>query len=590
MSGTKEPGAPAETDREIEIPEMRSVDREGPVPHAPGSSRHSQLLVAGLVGMAAILAAAAALIPLALPRAGDASPSTSSSLSADTSGQPSATTVASTTRPSMTAAMPTETPDAIPTDAPTPTFKPIAVNGWPVKWQYSDSGPGWLAMGPDGTVFLSTNPLGTGGAVTGFTVAIDQHGHQRAGWLRLPDGKTFAPTATGSDGTMYVTEAGDGKPVYVYAFSPEGSLKTGWPVELPGADPILPGPSGTLYTTSNGALVVLGPDGKVEARGDSAPDDLCGLDNAVIRPDGMLFVLCRADSSPTMGRVAVFGSDGKKLAGASTALWSGIETGPHGTVLVWRNETDALAAGGFAARDTEFAVIGADEQPLAGWSKSVGGPASIPVVGSDGSVYVVIEESEREAPSQIIAFDADGTIKWVHSLPDGTAPEGAAPRMDGTGQPGVPLYPVPPVLGRDGTVYFVVDDAQGVESVIALDSSGRTLPGWPVSLPRRIQTSIVGACIDWCGPSFDKPLFVQPASGPALLYLHLNDTILALTEDGKVASGWPKRLAAGDSVFYGWSWWAATPDGGLVTLEERQLAGDTSYVLTRWNSDGSIAH
>jgi hypothetical protein len=43
-------------------------------------------------------------------------------------------------------------------------------------------------------------------------------------------------------------------------------------------------------------------------------------------------------------------------------------------------------------------------------------------------------------------------------------------------------------------------------------------------------------------------------------------------------------------VFYGWSWWSVTPDGGVVALEERQTDTDVSYVLTRWNPDGSVAH
>ena len=63
-----------------------------------------------------------------------------------------------------------------------------------------------------------------------------------------------------------------------------------------------------------------------------------------------------------------------------------------------------------------------------------------------------------------------------------------------------------------------------------------------------------------------------------------------MTEGGRVAPGWPKKLETDKAVFYGWSWWAATPDGGLVTLEEWDWNDATpSFVLTRWNADGSVA-
>ena len=104
--------------------------------------------------------------------------------------------------------------------------------------------------------------------------------------------------------------------------------------------------------------------------------------------------------------------------------------------------------------------------------------------------------------------------------------------------------------------------------VIALDASGRPRPGWPVSLPGPISNFVVGACFDWCGPYYATPLVVETKSGSALIYLHIGNEILALTEGGRVAPGWPKRLQTDKAVFYGWSWWAATPDGGLVTLEE----------------------
>ena len=595
MRGPRRRRAPANVEpADVPVIEIRAVGLDGRQRRSPKTSRRNRLLAVGALAAVAVVAVTVALAPFALHKNGYASASPTPTFSAEPSdeqiAQNSATPVA-TAMPSTSAPAPTNGPVPTPIVAPPQSFAPIDVNGWPVKWLRSVSGAAHLTMGSDGTLYQPWD----GSLASAAAVAIDRAGHAKVGWTMVSDGRTLVPAAFDSDGTIYSIDAEDGVSMNAYAFSPQGTLKTGWPVELPDSTPILAGPKDTLYTVSAGVLTIVGPDGKIKATSSPSPNDLCALDRAFIRSDGTLFILCGTDSSATAGRVAVFDSAGKKLAGASAELWDGITMGPSGQVVAWRNETVRVGETGYAPLDTVLAALGTDGRPLGGWLKSVGGPASAPVIAPDGSVYIAIETSEREAPSQIIAFNPDGTIKagWPHSLPDGTAPDGAAPRMDGSGQPGIPLYPVPPVVGTDGTVYWVLDDPNGTEYVLAWDSSGRALPGWPVTLPQPIHTSLVGACIDWCGPYFDKPVFVKPAAGPARLYLHLNDTIMALTEDGKVASGWPKKLEAGGSEFFGWSWWSVTPDGGVVALEERLTdisSGDVSYAVTRWNADGSIAH
>ncbi len=558
---------------------------------SPQLSRRRRLLAIGTLAAVAVVAASAALAPFALHKYGGTSASSTPSSSATPAdervAQSSATPAASSShsssiQPATASSAPT------PSVGPEQSYVPIQMNGWPVKWLRSVNGPAGLTMGPDGTVYLASD----GSLASAASIAIDRAGHPRAGWTTAVGGRTLVPVAFGSDGTIYSIDAEDGVSMKAYAFNPLGTLKAGWPIELPDSTPIMAGPGDTLYTVSVGVLTIVGPDGKVKATSSPSPDDLCPLDRAVIRSDGTLFILCGTDSSVTAGRVAVFNSAAKKLGSASAELWDGITMGAGGQVVAWRNETVRVGETGYAPLDTVLAALGTDGRPLDGWLKSVGGPASAPVIGPDGSVYIAIESSEREAPSQLIAFDAAGNIKagWPHSLPDGTAPDGATPRMDGSGQPGVPLYPVSPVVGTDGTVYWVVDDPNGTEYVLAWDSAGHALPGWPVTLPQPVHISLAGPCADWCGPYFDKPVFVKPASGSARLYLHLGDTITALTEDGKVVSGWPKKPEAAGSTFYGWSWWSVTPDGGVVALEERLTDTDVSYALTRWNPDGSVPH
>jgi hypothetical protein len=317
----------------------------------------------------------------------------------------------------------------------------------------------------------------------------------------------------------------------------------------------------------------------------------------VERPDRMKFIFCQTEEGNTHGAISIFGADERKIAGPSGAHWTNMVLSPTGDVVAWRNETTS-SADGFTrtAKKTVVAIIGTNAEPKPGWPRTIVGAASTPTIDAGGTIYLSVAAAGTN-PAQTFAIDTAGRnlSGWPYKFP-----AGLGPRADGTTPMGEPDYPVSIVLGRPGTVYLVADNATHNNSIIALDSTGKVLPGWPASLSGRLeQFGVQAGCSDWCGPYYSDPLYVQPPSGSGRLYLHLGSKILALGEDGKVIPGWPKVRqidAPADSYeasFSGWFWMATTPDGGLVVLEVRATEnGDRqtdTKILTRYAPDGTLA-
>jgi hypothetical protein len=552
------------------------------------SNRH-RLLTGGALGLVGIVAAAAIIVPLAMPHAS----SDSSPLATDIA-EPTGN---STVTPSATTTLgPSESPEAPTASAtPVPSSKPLVADGWPVKWSNagSEAGTGgyWTEAGPDGTIyFLSLNPGSNWPESSAeVAVALDASGHARVHWLELPGGGTApAPTVFGSDGSMFAAHAntctwGDCNSWTLYAFKPDGSLRFQRNVDV--AVQALPGPAGTLYVLADAGMSVLASDGSVRS---STSGTVCesGRDSGslapegyFIRPDGRLFTNCgdRIDVyDPSSGRIA-------KAAGE----WNGLAMGADGTVVAWRwNRTAATEEETpDTIKDIRVAIIGADGKPAAGWPVTIGGVTSSPVVGADGNIYLNADGAAARPP-QVIALAPTGQPKtgWPAALPDGFKH-----RHDIVGpQRNDPSVPVRPILGSGGVVYAVIDNTSG-ESVLALDSAGTVRPGWPARLPSQAAAFGVWACIDWGCSYYAEPMFVPSPAGSGMLYVHLGDAILALADDGHVAAGWPKTLTQTEDNSAGWDWWAAMPDGGLAALSEDWHDGALVYTLTRWAPDGSLA-
>lgn len=135
---------------------------------------------------------------------------------------------------------------------------------------------------------------------------------------------------------------------------------------------------------------------------------------------------------------------------------------------------------------------------------------------------------------------------------------------DGRALPGWPRgsqgYASSPVVGRDGTVYYV----SALGNVYAHDQSGEVKPGWPVAVP---------GAIGWC--SRFSPYLAPDES----IYVLANDSVLgseltARSPDGRVIPGWPYR-PAGEL-----SWWPGLDTDGGPSFASPAFGPDgTVYVL-----------
>jgi hypothetical protein len=312
--------------------------------------------------------------------------------------------------------------------------------------------------------------------------------------------------------------------------------------------------------------------------------------------DGTRYQIAHSQDYPYLGPIEVRDAHGNLLSGGSTAVWESLTMGPDGTVVAWRR---VIGGWGEKAKitQTKLAVIGKNGRPVAGWPLTFQGAVSPPTIGSDGTIYVTLAAyGTRSARVLAIGLNGKALVGWPYLLP-----AGRSPRLDGTGAPGDPFYPVAPILGRNGSVYVAADEDSingssfqiKNESIFSIDRNGQLRPGWPAALPGPISVMQIDPCIDWCGPYFLKPLLAVTSSGSALLYVHVPGRILALDDTGSVVPGWPKEIASPDvdqPPFYGWLWWAVLPDGDLAAVEV--LAPDeqpTQCRLWRWNPDGSLS-
>ena len=187
---------------------------------------------------------------------------------------------------------------------------------------------------------------------------------------------------------------------------------------------------------------------------------------------------------------------------------------------------------------------------LPGWPVEVPFSASEPVVGRDGTVYLVALGKE-EGTSQLIVISRTGK-----RLASRAALINDVPPHDGSWYG--PYIPQSPVVGPDGSVWVV-----GQSRAYAFDPQGRLRAGWPAKLGAPLADT--GYCSEECDidcyylpadPFIDRAgtLYVLRATSSK----STGGSILAIGLDGNVVPGWPVQLKrAGSEFWYG----TVGPDG-----------------------------
>ena len=315
------------------------------------------------------------------------------------------------------------------------------VAGWPFRAS-STRGCWPISQGPDGTVFVGRC---TGDPATLEIAALDPAGRAAAGWpARLSDERLEsewwnATIQVAGGGTVYalVTSARGSRPATrLWALSPDGGTRPGWPVSLEASE------AGFLLAPGDRALVwsYFVPDG----------------------PPGS-FDCLEADAT----LVTELDARGRTVAG-----WPRKEKGWATPPVVADDGTVS-----YLARDRAVARR-SDGSVRAGWPVRI--PvlrpecdATVPSLGPDGTLYV--------AAGELRAYDPDGATKpgWPYAPEGGLA--GWPCHQAATGGPA-------PAIGPDGVVYVATRapsaDATiaGQAEITALDARGRVVPGWPYRL------------------------------------------------------------------------------------------------------------
>ena len=449
---------------------------------------------------------------------------------------PSATSPAVTAKP--TTAPPTPTPAGItvePTTAPpTPTPGPLAV-GWPVggvdrpvigsdgtayTWMTDADGervvaaldtsgamrPGWpfrvtsgydvhgLVVAVDGSLLVGIHDAGE----TGFELhRVGADGRELAGWPFRPDSARYCESPVGGvDGAVALfCIRDDGKSASIVVLDATGRVVPGWPATRDGGEDL---------GSSWGAGLQLGPDGSV-------------------------YALDRAD--PEEGaRLWAFAADGSRRPGFPVTLeshWAAFLVAPRDRILVGSyippdNPKGELCS---EARETILTELSRDGTIVPGWPVTVAGFASRPVIAADGTVYYLTRDRidargpdgsartgwpvaippvfpECEEPGPYLSPDGMVFVTTLARYPGYEADGLWAFGPDGQPRPGWPFKPAggfatfpceedrfgspPPAFGLGGRVYAAVQGVGGTPEqpqIVALDSEGRVVPGWPYPLP-----------------------------------------------------------------------------------------------------------
>jgi hypothetical protein len=337
----------------------------------------------------------------------------------------------------------------------------------------------------------------------------DAAGREAAGWPVTLDGPC-RDLVTRRDGLAYVGCSPAGGAT-IHVLDLDGQPVDGWPALV----------SGTIASVAWNDFSIG-----------------CGVGRSAIElgSDGSVYV---AISTRTAASVHVFNPDGRPRAGWPQAIpgdapgqdgWGGdgcrgIALSDDDGVVAWGYH-DIEAAIELEARRTEFKSWSADGEIRPGWPRGSTGPASGPLLDSDGGITYV------SASGKVWSHDDAGEIR--------------------TGWPYVLDHPAPPFAAPDGRVVIVQEVEQAVDRLVILNRDGRPTSGGYTELPADIETRCIMGdtpCAGIVFPTFadDGTMYVPLAFSTTEHVVpdttNMGGAIVALDVDGDVVAGWPVDLA-----------------------------------------------
>jgi len=414
-----------------------------------------------------------------------------------------------------------------------------------------------LAATLDGGLYVSI------AARAGTVLAhLDSDGRARAGWPLMLAGWTHCtrpvPVADGS--VRVVCARFDTSQSRAFAFDADGRALAGWPVDFPGD---------IVDWAYREQPRVIGDRLAIVAHAYSDQTD-----PATSRQPGEAWLV----------EVTV---DGKVSTGTRVAFTCcpKLSLSPAGVGYVTAYPS---SAGETAA--TEISAFGVDGV-RAGWPARLDGIASAPAFGPDGRIHVVVGSPER-SPSRTRILDQDGRVQ-----PDGSdeLPIASSSEWDGAGA----YYPGRPFLA-DGGLTYVIDErgghvvnTSGGTTVLAVDSVGSIVPGWPYRAHMGLE--YLGRCSVEPGTTGCGLWRTSPAVGPGpILYLlhaaadpSSGGSIVALDRGGRAVEGWPVGLRRPGAMFVSI---VVGPDATIYAVAVEPEAGGRSATILALEPDSTVRY
>ena len=280
-----------------------------------------------------------------------------------------------------------------------------------LRWIYDTRGSGIggpVAVAPDGTICVASNPLGPEVKIH----AVNPDGTQRWVFTNPDAQENIAGPNVGPDGNIYaVHESFDG--ISAFSLDPAGGLR--W------------NQSGFTDFGQMGQEIVFGPPGQAYfcLRGDFTAFDLGGSrrwlidvgassEQVAVGPDGSVYVEVFVTGAGI--RLRSFDPGGSlrwTFFGPGTNMISAPDVGPDGTVYIVRNgiQVHAINPDGslrwLRTDDNFFGPVAASQSPYSG-----------PVVGPNSTTLLIGGVTTIGGPGVVKAFDpADGAALWTVQLP-----------------------------------------------------------------------------------------------------------------------------------------------------------------------------
>jgi len=265
-------------------------------------------------------------------------------------------------------------------------------NNGTLKWKYAMSNPGSPVIASDGTIYTVSN---------NHLYAFDPYGLLK--WKSIIT--VLTSPAIAIDGTIY---AGGSNPYGLYALYTDGTQK--WRFETASSIISSPAiaPDGTIYVgSSDGYLYAINLDGSLKWKYD------CKAAYIAVAPNGTIYATTGSPEGSTY--LSAINPDG-------TLKWK-IEKNKYYPVV--------SSSGVIYAASSDYYLCAINPEGSIKWKyKSTFSISSYPSISTDGTIYF-------GAYNTLYALDSKGSLKWTYTIIDKYN-----------------SIILPPVIGKEGTIYF----------------------------------------------------------------------------------------------------------------------------------------